>query len=180
MKTMRKLMLLALLVLACSCTAEEDGDWDDDYQTPSTSSGGGWGSSYNNGCDNLFTLLGNFGNCLAISWFTALGAYVDPNSVSTTSDPETTLGGSAFVSPDDSTCCPAEAGVTVEWTNETTGESGTATSTLSATSSGSPETWSHEWQAKVRLQPGQNRITVAAFDRSGNWAKRSVAVTREP
>jgi hypothetical protein len=172
---MKRVFVLVMLVLVCACHAKEDDAWSSDYETTSTSTSSG----SSNGCDDLFSLLASFGDCLLISWGTAVGAYVGAYSDPVVSDEELALGGSAFVSPTDSTCCPADPGVTLEWSNEATGESGTALSTVSATGA-SPENWNHQWQAKIRLRPGLNRITVTAYDRSGNWAKRSVTVRREP
>lgn len=87
------------------------------------------------------------------------------------------LAGKAFISPDWARCCSGSAedtGVTVTWTNLTTGISG--------------PTWQyvdycmwfsicgHEWSANVPLIPGLNEILITATDPSGNRGSATVTI----
>lgn len=122
------------------------------------------------------------------------GSPPDPNRVGagwiTISGPSTTdsstalVSGEAFVSPTWWRCCTGDAsdtGVTINWSNATTGASGTASQT--------PQYgWlfqyfllsSQIWNASIPLAVGSNVITVTATDPSDNLGRASLTVTRTP
>ena len=102
----------------------------------------------------------------------------DGSASAATLDSEVDLSGGAFVSPTEWACCPADPGVEVVWSNDTTGESGTALSSVAGQDLGDARMWAHRWGARVPLAPGVNRITVTAFDRSGHVARKSIRVKR--
>lgn len=122
------------------------------------------------------------------------GEVSDPNRVGagwiTISGPSTTdltmaaVGGRAFVSPTHWACCTGNAsdtGVTVTWSNDTTGAAGAATQI--------PEYgWlfqffllgSQRWNASIPLAMGSNVITVTATDPGGNLGRATLTVMRAP
>ena len=116
----------------------------------------------------------------------------DPNRVGagwiTISGPSTTdsstalVSGEAFVSPTHWRCCTglgSDTGVTVNWSNATTGASGTASQTPRYV-------WlfqlillsRQDWRASIPLVVGNNVITVTATDPSGNLGRATTTVTR--
>lgn len=117
-----------------------------------------------------------------VGWI-SLTSPVSGPGYSTDSD-TVTLAGGAFISPTWWRCCSGSAtdtGVTVTWTNATTGMSGSAYQTLTYIcflSSCSPGT--HSWQATIDLAPGENLIAVTATDPSGNLGRARITVTRTP
>jgi hypothetical protein len=93
------------------------------------------------------------------------------------------MTGGAFISPTWSRCCSGSAddtGVTVTWTNVTTGVGGNAYQYVSICWFFRSYLCDHTWSADVPLTMGQNLITVTATDPSGNVGKASVTVTRVP
>ena len=108
----------------------------------------------------------------------------------TISGPDTTSGltasvsGKAFISPTMQRCCSGDAsdtGVTVSWSNETTGASGPAVQTPKyGYFFFTPFLSGHRWSASVPLALGSNVITVTASDSSGNFGHASLTVSRTP
>lgn len=102
----------------------------------------------------------------------------------TTTAPDVTLFGEAFVSPTWWVCCTGSAtdtGVTVTWTNLTTGTSGSASQRVTyACFLSSCWISQHTWQATIDLTVGENLIAVTAIDPSGNLGRMRITVTRTP
>lgn len=169
MRTLMKSILLVTFIFTCACSESEE-----DRSEENTPMSASQPSSSGNLCENP---LADLGTCLAIFW---LGTFF---GLGTESGAETTeaaplFAGSAFVSPADATCCPADPGVTVAWTNGATGGSGTADSSVSDAGESNPRQWAHNWEARIPLRSGINPITITAYDRSGNWATKTVTVNR--
>src|SRR5713101_7769152 len=92
------------------------------------------------------------------------------------------LAGSAFISPTwsgGSGSAEEITGVTVYWRNETTGNSGNASQTVSwCELLGYPYPCDHTWSATVPLALGENLITVTASDPSGRTGQGSITVSK--
>ncbi|MCE5275798.1 MAG: carboxypeptidase-like regulatory domain-containing protein [Syntrophaceae bacterium] len=91
------------------------------------------------------------------------------------------LSGEAFISPTWSGCCSGSAetltGVTVTWTNETTGESGKASQYVRICSFFfTPYLCEHTWMATIPLALGDNRITVVAADPSNRTGQDTITI----
>lgn len=115
-------------------------------------------------------------------WITL--TYPDTGATYTTAAPTVTLYGEAFVSPTWWVCCTGSAtdtGVTVTWTNTTTGTSGSASQRVTYSCFFS-SCWisKHTWQATVDLVVGENLIAVTATDPSGNLGRVRITATRTP
>jgi N-acetylneuraminic acid mutarotase len=99
-----------------------------------------------------------------------------------TGSPTVTLAGEAFISPTWWRCCSGSAtdtGVTVTWTNATTGMSGSANQSLTYICLfGSCLPGTHSWRATIDLAFGDNLITVTATDPSGNLGRQRITVVR--
>jgi N-acetylneuraminic acid mutarotase len=149
-----RLVLILLVALLASCgggDAGDDGEIDDPDQE-----GAGW-----------ITLT-----------------YPDTGGAYTTTAPTVTLYGEAFVSPTWWVCCTGNAtdtGVTVTWTNSTSGTSGSAFQRVTYSCFLS-SCWisKHTWQATIDLVVGDNLIAVTATDPSGNLDRVRITVTRTP
>ena len=91
------------------------------------------------------------------------------------------LKGSAFTTSS-YVCCSGSAvsdtGVSVTWSNTTTGESGAATQNFGVESFSYFYSLRHTWSARIPLAAGANVIKVIASDGKGNWATETVTVTR--
>lgn len=122
------------------------------------------------------------------------GPAPDPNRVGagwiTISGPSTTdlatalVSGEAFVSPTWWSCCTGEAsdtGVTVTWSNATTGTSGAASQTPRYGWFFQYYLLSRQgWSASIPVALGSNVVTATATDPSGNLGRASVTVIRTP
>lgn len=113
-------------------------------------------------------------NRVGAGWITISGQ-------GSTDSPTTVVGGQAFISPTHRRCCTGNAsdtGVTVTWSNTTTGDSGAALQTphygwlFQFFLSG------HSWSASIPVVLGSNDITVTATDPSGNLGRATITVTR--
>ena len=145
------LMLLVALLASCGGGGGDEGEVDDPDQE-----GAGW---------------------IRLTYPDTGGAY-------TTAAPTVSLYGEAFVSPTWWVCCTGDAtdtGVTVTWTNTTTGTSGSASQRVTYSCFLS-SCWisKHTWQATVDLAVGENLIAVTATDPSGNLGRIRITVTRTP
>ena len=93
------------------------------------------------------------------------------------------LAGSAFISPGWWHCCSGSAedtGVTVTWTNLTTGVSGPAWQQAVYCWFFGSYLCGHTWSANVPLIPGSNGILVTATDPSGNIGRATVTIEPPP
>ena len=92
------------------------------------------------------------------------------------------LSGQAFISSRYSGCCSGSAsdtGVTVTWTNSTTGQTGTAYHSVSTCYLfGTPYLCNHSWSASVLLAFGSNIIRIVASDPSGARGEQTITVQR--
>ena len=120
----------------------------------------------------------------SIAWLTVNASPVNADEGDTT---HVSLHGKAFVSPgyvmhhcsglacwfgsyDDS-----YPGVNVTWRNQTTGESGSASSRY-----GSSTSFDHLWSADVSITPDDNQLVITASDPAGNMASESITVVSLP
>ena len=122
------------------------------------------------------------------------GGVNDPNRVGagwiTISGPATTeltvavVGGTAFVSPTHWACCTGNAsdtGVTITWSNDTSGFSGAADQIPKYGWLFQFFLLGHQdWSASIPLAPGSNIISVTATDPDGNLGRAILTVTRTP
>jgi len=173
MKTKRAWLMAFLLIGAVACRGLEDDPF-------GFSSGGG-----DNACNTLLYVIPcivyyGIGGALGSSYSSAAefpGPTALQDGAEVAARTTVTLAGSAFVSPDDWRCCPADPGVSVDWINRETGESGVATSIVIGADGGAPPTeWRHEWRADVRIAPGNNTFWLTAYDRTGNHSSISITL----
>ena len=93
------------------------------------------------------------------------------------------LQGKAFISPTHWRCCtgsPTDTGVTVTWSNTTTGASGDASQTPIYEWLFGYFLIDHQWRASIPLAVGRNAIAVTAVDADGNLGRATITVTRTP
>jgi len=92
------------------------------------------------------------------------------------------ISGEAFISSSYSGCCSGSAsdtGVTVIWTNSTTGQTGAAYQRVSTCYFfGTPYLCNHGWSAYVPLAMGSNLIRITASDPSGARGEQTITVQR--
>jgi hypothetical protein len=110
---------------------------------------------------------------------------VDVGYTPSTADAAVLVSGSSFVSPNWWALggpSGATAGVTVTWTNLTTGDTGSATCTAVVTSYGflGSAVTGNDWTAVVPVVPGPNQIRVDASDPSGLTASATSILTPAP
>src|SRR5882724_6047604 len=101
----------------------------------------------------------------------------------TASVPRIGLNGSAFISRRYWRCCTGSAtdtGVTVTWSNVTTGASGPATQKASYCWFLQYFLCEHTWSALIDLEPGPNEIRVEAQDPGGDYGISAVMIRRVP
>ena len=116
-------------------------------------------------------------------WITI--TYPESSSGSTSTNSSSVfLSGDAFISARHWRCCTGHAsdtGVTVTWSNATTGASGTAHQTPKYVCLFSTCVLiGHSWYASIPLAVGGNITTVTAIDPSGYFGRATIAVTRTP
>jgi len=108
---------------------------------------------------------------------------IDESSVPTGSTGSTSvfLQGTAFRT-DSFVCCSGSAvsdtGVSVAWTNTTTGLSGPATQEFAVDYVGFFYFLQHTWSARIPLAAGDNVIQLRASDNAGNFGIATATVTR--
>jgi hypothetical protein len=103
--------------------------------------------------------------------------------IETTSRDLIELQGSAFISPTHWRCCTGSAtdtGVTVTWSNVTTGATGTATQQAAYCWLFQLYLCAHTWSASIELAPGPNDIRVDAQDPGENYGTAAVTIRRVP
>jgi len=131
--------------------------------------GGGGGGSSSSGDPNS----------VGAGWVTITGSSTgNPTGLATV-----TLTGGAFISPTYSRCCSGsgtDTGVTVTWTNATTGMSGAAIQTPQYGWLFGSFLVGQTWQAAIDLAVGKNNIIVTAVDPSGNLGRATVSIARTP
>jgi hypothetical protein len=92
------------------------------------------------------------------------------------------LSGEAFISKDYYRCCSGSAtdtGVTVTWTNRTTGQSGAASQSVRICYFfGVPYLCDHTWSANVPVALGHNAITIRASDPGGAAGDAATSLER--
>jgi hypothetical protein len=101
----------------------------------------------------------------------------DPSTQATNCD-EIFFAGKAFISPTHSACCtgqPSDSGVTVRWTNQTSGQSGAA---IQRVLEGLGIVMEDSWSANVPLVLGSNVIAVTASDPEGHEATKTTTVSK--
>lgn len=108
---------------------------------------------------------------------------IDASSAASTVCNDSTLTGTAFISPTWWGCCGGTAehltGVTVTWHNETGGQSGTAYQHVNLIGSfGISALADHTWSATVPLAMGTNTIAITAQDPSGITATKRTTVVK--
>ncbi len=130
--------------------------------------GGGGGSAY----------IGGGGN--SAGWVTINSPTTEPTT--STNCNSISLGGEAFISPTEWRCCSgsaADTGVSVAWSNVTTGQSGTAFHWVDICYFiTAPYLCNHTWSATVPLVVGDNQIMISASDAAGVSAQDSIAVSK--
>jgi hypothetical protein len=106
-----------------------------------------------------------------------------PTSNNTDNSPQY-ISGEAFISPTWWRCCSGDAsdtGVTVIWSNETTGQTAQASQYVSICwFLWSPYLCNHTWSANIPVIEGNNLIAVTAFDPSGNTGTDRITIIRSP
>lgn len=95
------------------------------------------------------------------------------------------LSGEAFISPTAYyNCCSGDAivdtGVTITWTNETTGQSAQASQHAEYCWFFGPQLCGHTWSASIPVIDSTNQIIISATDSSGNVGRKSITIIRPP
>lgn len=88
------------------------------------------------------------------------------------------FGGTAFISPTHFRCCsgdPSDSGVTVRWTNQTSGQGGTA---IQHVIEGLGIVLENDWSASIPLVLGNNVIAITASDPAGVQATATATISK--